>query len=200
MSELGRPCNFVASRKRSDTVAVARDRIASHAVGRQATTAVVRRMFCRIDIRPCATCSTSLLSAPPSPRTSGSARSAPCASSVSIWSIASTAGPASATSQEMSRTHSCGDNVETPMDHCLRPESSTSSAELRYACPTSCTSKSSAPRRTSARRVWRVWPTVAGSAVRNALTNLERTSGVSGSSPMIALRSTREMWATDDSW
>ena len=78
---------------------------------------------------PCATCSRSRLSVAPSSRAAVDV--ADCASRVSIWSIAITDGPASATSREMSRTHSCGVNVDTPIAQCLRPVSSTSSAELR---------------------------------------------------------------------
>ena len=81
MSDVGSDCSGAVTRNRSATVPIDRELIASHTLGRHATTAAVRRMLCLIDIKPCATCSRSRLSVTP-PEVA--VRSVDCASKVSI--------------------------------------------------------------------------------------------------------------------
>ena len=146
MSADGTGVSTPVTRNRSATLAVARSRMLSHTAGRHATTDTVRRVVCRSAINPWATCSSSV-----SPASPGCARDA--ASSVSIWSTASTDGPTSATRREISRTHSCVSDGAARRPQRSRSSPPASELACRYASPMSWAVRSVAANSTSARSV-----------------------------------------------
>ena len=109
MSALAMALSGTASRNRSATDSVARVRISDHVVGRQATTVRVRRVVCAQRHQPVR----DLVEQQRCSALSVAGLRRRCvfhtwAISVSIWSMAITVGPVSASSREISCTTSCG--------------------------------------------------------------------------------------------
>ena len=156
MSALGSPFSGAVSRNRSATVAVALARIDSHTAGRQATTSAVRRIVSPDRHEPVRdVVEIAVVCDPPSRGPPSTV--ADCASSVSIWSIAITEGPASATRREMSRTHSCGVSVDTPIDQSPASGVVDVLGGVEVGLSDVLDAEVVAPSRTRARRVCCVW-------------------------------------------